>query len=202
MPTGYTAEFEKRDIPFNEFVWQCARAFGALIHMRDDSLDAEIELPKICAYHAEALEKATEDLVKYNSISKEQAEPLMRAERESTVTYAKEALERHRVLRDRYTKMINQVASWTPPTSDHNQLKTFMLEQLNSSIQYDCNDEYYLKQLMEPPRTVDSWIDDKIKIARRDVEYHTKELAKDKGSYQNAIDWVTQLQKSVPLVKG
>ena len=35
MPTGYTAPI-KDGISFNDFMWGCARAFGALIMMRDD----------------------------------------------------------------------------------------------------------------------------------------------------------------------
>ena len=41
MPTGYTAEILNGEIKtFPEFAKKCARAFGAMIHMRDDSLDA------------------------------------------------------------------------------------------------------------------------------------------------------------------
>ena len=42
MPTGYTSGVQDGSIKhFNEFVWDCARAFGSLIHMRDDRRDAE-----------------------------------------------------------------------------------------------------------------------------------------------------------------
>lgn len=40
MPTGYTADLMEKGMEFKPFVLQCARAFGALITMRDDSLDA------------------------------------------------------------------------------------------------------------------------------------------------------------------
>lgn len=43
MPTGYTAAVEDGTITeFDDFAWQCARAFGALIMMRDDPMSAPI----------------------------------------------------------------------------------------------------------------------------------------------------------------
>ena len=37
MPTGYTLDlYNGKDITFEEFVLKCARAFGALIDMRDE----------------------------------------------------------------------------------------------------------------------------------------------------------------------
>jgi hypothetical protein len=39
MPTGYTAMIEEReDVTFREFALTCARAFGACIMQRDNSL--------------------------------------------------------------------------------------------------------------------------------------------------------------------
>ena len=43
MPTGYTYDlYDGKDIEFPDFVMKCARAFGALIEIRDDPMDAAI----------------------------------------------------------------------------------------------------------------------------------------------------------------
>jgi len=43
MPTGYTLDlYDGKNITFKEFVMKCAGAFGALISMKDESLDAPI----------------------------------------------------------------------------------------------------------------------------------------------------------------
>lgn len=64
MPTGYTAPiYEGKQITFPEFAMQCARAFGALIDMRDDPMDSPIPdafVPD--TYHARELVKAREQL--------------------------------------------------------------------------------------------------------------------------------------------
>ena len=47
MPTGFTSEVAERDdFTFQDFVWKCVRAFGAFMHMRDESSDAELTMPK------------------------------------------------------------------------------------------------------------------------------------------------------------
>jgi hypothetical protein len=42
MPTGYTAKLMEEGQSFPEFAMRCARNFGALIMMRDESLDVPI----------------------------------------------------------------------------------------------------------------------------------------------------------------
>jgi hypothetical protein len=68
MPTGYTCIIEdKPDVTFAEYVWRCARAFGALLSMREDSLDAPIpdELKsEDTDYYKTAYEKAKQETVK------------------------------------------------------------------------------------------------------------------------------------------
>lgn len=43
MPTGYTADVQSGKVTdFAEYAMNCARAFGALVLMRDDPSDADI----------------------------------------------------------------------------------------------------------------------------------------------------------------
>ena len=43
MPTGYTAIlFDKPETSFRQYAYVCARAFGALVSMRDESLDVPL----------------------------------------------------------------------------------------------------------------------------------------------------------------
>ena len=63
MPTGYTAELMEKGEPFNRFVMRCARAFGALIDLRDAQMDAPIpEKFEPSDYHVKALAKALAEL--------------------------------------------------------------------------------------------------------------------------------------------
>lgn len=62
MPTGYTAAIAD-GISFTNYAMGCARAFGALIEMRDEPSDAPIpEEFKPSTYHLEELQKAQKKL--------------------------------------------------------------------------------------------------------------------------------------------
>lgn len=57
MPSGYTSDiYHGKDVTFKEFALKCARNFGALMHMRDESLDTPIRLKNLeDSYHKNEL---------------------------------------------------------------------------------------------------------------------------------------------------
>ena len=62
MPTGYTAPIYEgeENFTFKKFAMRCARNFGALIEMRGEPLDAEIDFDKCFQpsdYYKKALER-------------------------------------------------------------------------------------------------------------------------------------------------
>ena len=70
MPTGYTYPVkENENLSFDEFIWSCARAFGALMHMRDDSSDQEIRLPEQSEYHKDRIKEAKERLARLEKMT-------------------------------------------------------------------------------------------------------------------------------------
>ncbi|VTR91619.1 unnamed protein product [Gemmata massiliana] len=38
--------------------------------------------------------------------------------------------------------MLEHVRAWEPPSTDHENLKQFMIDQLRESIDFDCRGEY------------------------------------------------------------
>ena len=61
MPTGYTATLMEKGQTFQEFIMGCARAFGALIEMRDSPNDAPIpDKFEPSDYHAKRLIESRE----------------------------------------------------------------------------------------------------------------------------------------------
>jgi chaperonin cofactor prefoldin len=203
MPSGYTALFEKRDdVTFEEFVWKCARAMGAFIHMRDDSSDAKIRMPGTDdTYHKDNLKKAVDSLAEHSTMSLERAQTRMNKEYTAMEKHAREAMKEHAVLRKRYTKMLNQVNAWNTPTPEHDGFKKFMVDQLTQSIEWDCNDKYYLEQLESPRQSAKEWLNDQIAEAKHDIEYHTKHLVDQTKHEKSRIDWINALIKSVPMPK-
>lgn len=195
MPSGYTAAlYEGRDINFQSFVLQCARAFGALIEMRDDPWDVPIPdqfLPS--SYHEEALEKAKARLSVVDAWSDAEAEwharKLYKSRRAEYIASLIEQNERH----FRYEEMKRQVERWSPPTPDHENLKSFMLEQLESSIRFDCSFP------LTPPVKLSGveYRVQEVKHLLRDIDYHAQHHEEEVERTESRTDWVRALRESL-----
>lgn len=197
MPTGYTADVQSGKITeFNDFALTCARAFGALIDMRDEPLGAKlpVKINPHTDYNEKALDAATKRLSKLRAMTEAQA---MREAQKSHAAaldaHNKYAAER-RQHRGRYEAMLAKVREWRPPSADHVGLKTFMKEQLQESIKFDCGYE-----TSKPPEAVPGpeWLAAEIARAERDVEYHTKQIAEEVERANGRNEWLKKLRQSL-----
>jgi hypothetical protein len=198
MPTGYTSKlYEGEDQTFEDFAWSCARAFGALILMRDDPADAPIpEKFEPSSYHVEKLAEAERELAEFEAMGTAEQADLYLAECAENVAKRAEEVRKRRDLRERYEAMLWQVETWEPPTADHEGMKTFMVEQLKSSIDFDCHPgtDVYPARL---PDRIEDWYDDRIKKLRWNVDYHRKSLAEEIERTNERNGWVSALRDSL-----
>jgi hypothetical protein len=196
MPTGYTACIGD-GADFEQYIMGCARAFGALVTMRDDPADAPIpEAFEPSDYHAKAIKTAQARLDELDSMSIEAAEIAAKAAYDEAVAYANAAIAKNDQLRARYQAMLKQVDAWKAPTPDHEGLKKFMREQIESSINFDCSNSYYLSHM--PTRlTAMEWRSEQVVKARKDIAYHSKEHADEVGRAHSRTDWVKALRESL-----
>lgn len=201
MPTGYTADILDKNIDFPQFVWDCARAFGALIHMRDDKHDARVRKSEPDNYHQEALQDAQADLLKMKALTDDEAAALAVVDFKKGRQAERESRERAEVATYRLTAMIWRVQDWQPPSKDHQSLKTFMLEQLQSTLEFDGT---YRKWYRTPPplKTGPEYRTYQVKICLGNIEYHAKHLREDEERKSGQATWIDQLQDSVPYPGG
>lgn len=197
MPTGYTADIEK-GISFEEFVWNCARAFGALVSMREDSMDAPIpdNLP-VDTYHQKELKREIEELHRLENMTETEAKKQSKLEYDKSMKEWQKSRERNALLKNKYETMLNNVKEWKPPTSDHVGMKEFMIQQITESIKFDCGEYPAPKPLIG----WSSWLDDKIAWTRKDIAYHEKEWAEEQERTKNRNEWLSALRQSVPQPK-
>ena len=105
MPSGYTAAI-KDGITFSDFAMNCARAFGALISMRDEPLDAPIpERVEPTDYHAEKIKKAEERLSALIAMTAKELDAEAAEYWERETAYNKKAHEEAEELRKKYKAM-------------------------------------------------------------------------------------------------
>lgn len=199
MPTGYTSElYEGKKITFQKFAMNCARAFGALVMMRDDDRDAKIPDEFKPSDHSLQRKKQAERGLK--AVSAWSAED---AKREAQASYDKAMVEykttktSHLALATRYQAMLAEVKKWNPPTQDHQGLKKFMIEQLETSLEDDCYEP-------DMPK-LEHWLQFRareIADAKHDIAYYAKSYADEVKRAEKRTGWVRDLRESLGVVKS
>jgi hypothetical protein len=100
-----------------------------------------------------------------------------------------------RDMREKYENMLEEVISWIPPTTEHHGLKDFMISQIKQSIDFDCRDFYKGKPL--ELKTPEEWLEDEMKQAQTDSEYHATEWMKERERVEKNNQWIRDLRKSL-----
>lgn len=193
MPSGYTAALYEGEQGFKDFVLTTARGMGALIHMRDTSLDAEITMPEVSDYHSKGLDKARADLKRYEKMDDAEWESLRDEEYEESKQRWNE-VEAKRVAREeRYNTMLAKVQAWEPPTPDHENFKKYMIDQINESRRFDCSSLH--RPYLLP---VEDFKQHKIDKVVRDINYHAEKMVEEYDRVKERREWIKALLDSLP----
>ncbi len=195
MPTGYTSKIYNGDNQsFKEFAMGCARAFGALIHMRDDGMETPIRPDIVSDYAKKHVEEAQAKIAWLHALTPKECEAEARKQYGDAMEYYNKTVKERMALQTRYEMMLAQVEAWKPPTKDHEGLKKFMIEQLTTSIEGDCDMRYF----PVPQRiTGEQWLADHLESAAKDIEYFSKEQKEEEERVNGRNEWVEQLQNSL-----
>lgn len=196
MPTGYTADI-KNGITFEQFVLGCARAFGACVSLRDEPSSTPIpDEFKPNEYYIAEIAKAKTRLTKLKSLTAKEIH------REAEKDYQKQLKSHVNMLANKYDllgkykAMLEQVKAWQPPTPEHQGLKDFMIQQISTSIEHDC-DMVWIKSL-KPKKLADAdWISKQIEHEVANLEYHTKENKEEIERAKGRTAWVKALRDSL-----
>ena len=195
MPTGYTADIGKKEnVSFREFALKCSRAFGALVEMRDEPMDAPIPSEfKPSSYHKDEFAEACK--VFYGSVGmrNDEAERLANEDYVSQLESYAEDVEKDRALAVKYGRMLAKVAKWQSPSPDHDNYRNFMISQLEKSLQDDCGYEH------EAPKklTGAEYRSNLVEEAKRDMDYHKKEFVEEVKRAKERTKWVQNLMRSL-----
>lgn len=194
MPTGYTAAV-KDGISFEQFVWTCARNFGALVMMRDEPMSATVpEKFEESRYYTTALAAAQDRLATLRAMSPAAAAENARAAyKVAMAAHLKREAEKDD-LRARYSVMLIKAQEWVPPSAEHQGLKDFMVSQLRESIAWDCEPS----AAPAPVTSATEWLAAQITEAERAVQYHTNAKAEEAERTASRNRWISDLRASVP----
>jgi hypothetical protein len=195
MPTGYTSDlYDGKSVDLDQFVMKCARAFGALVEMRDEPSDATIpDEFEPHDYHSRRIDEVKAQLLELCSLSEVKLTEVVDQEYAHAMVAHREDTATRKARRQRYTDMLKQVRKWVPPTTEHMNLKQFMIEQLEESIRFDCGYK------LQPPKHLSPAKVRAAKITRMvdDIVYHANENASEIQRAQGRTEWVKALRDSL-----
>ncbi len=196
MPTGYTADiYDAKNVSFQDYLLHCCRAFGACLDQRDDKSSDLPRLQKPTDYYQKELDAAEKRLEQLRKLSASQAEKKAKKEREEAIQQRRERDQKAMNALFRYKSVLHEVRQWQPPTPDHQNLKDFMIEQLEKSIDFDCHTGEWPK--IPPVMSGEEWrqqeIEKELKRIARETRHNLEEIERVKGN--NA--WVAAVYKSV-----
>jgi hypothetical protein len=192
MPTGYTAVIEdKDDVTFRQFALTCARAFGACVTQREESTDVPPRPRELDTWHPRELKKGKAELVAAERLTEAQAEAGAQEEFAWRQKLDAEAEASRALKNERYARMRAKVEGWRPPTKDHEDLKRFMLEQIDMCVAPPW--EKTAKRV-----TGAEYKAARIEAAKRDVAYHEEQIRQDAERVATSNAWIEALYKSLP----
>lgn len=194
MPTGYTAPVGDGTVTeFQQFALQCARAFGALITMRDDPMDAPIPdefTPS--THHTEQLAKATTRLAELQAMTPEQIAAAAHEAETTRIQQEREWAAERAQKKARYEAMLAHANAYVPPSEDHENFRQFMIDQLTESIRFDCPDCE-----IAPECSPEEWHAAALKSAEWSIQYHTEEGEQEVVRAAGRTQWIQQLKASL-----
>lgn len=194
MATGYThGVAEGKVTEFTDFAKTCARAFGALIHMRDDANDAPIQLPEVDPYYTKAIQISRRHLVKVRKMDAAAKERAVKREYKIRQTQYRQMVKRSDLEIARFSAMLEQVKAWEPPSPQHVNFKKFMVEQLTESIRFADVSGYAPGPVESPAK----WHAKALSEAERGYQFAVKRASEEVDRVAERREWIRQLQESL-----
>lgn len=205
MPTGYTGGILDGKIKnFQEFAVLCARAFGATIHMRDESLNTPYE-PRIpSTYHLEGITDAMKEIEKIEKASDAKIILMYRkelkADKKRQLGYIKEK----KANKVKLENILADACLYVPPTPEHQGIKDFMKQQITDTIEWDCKTDYEDKEIEKIDKELlNTDIEDirkkLLKSPLWNLEYHKKEQLAEIKRCEDSNKWVSDYFTSLGL---
>jgi len=199
MPTGYTYSIEK-GISFYEFVLRCARAMGACIEQREDRSDVLPKIQEPSDYNEKRVKEIEEEIDRFKSLSDSALEKQSDNAYEKDVEDKKERVRKKEALRVKYSDMLSKVKAWEPPTTEHYGLQSFMISQIEESIEWDCTTKY-----VDPPAkriSAKEYRKEKMERLLKDLSYNKEEYKKELERTEARNKWIRDLYENLEKYKN
>ena len=200
MPTGYTAGVESGEMTeFRDYLLTCARAFGALIDLRDQPLSADLpeKLEPHTKYYDEQIPVLEARIAEIRALTPDQALTVSLAANDEIRASRRKYEADDQIRLDRYAAMRSQVEAWEPPTPEHVGLKEFMLQQIDTCTEF-------IGTVLPPlpdAQIGEVWREERLADLTEQLErMHERRRAEIQRTAERN-EWIAQLRASIPPKK-
>jgi len=203
MPTGYTADIlEGKITNLSQFAKICMRNFGATIHMRDESLNVEYTPRKPDNYYKKEIAKAKKELSRIKNLTIEEVLSEKVKSLKESQEYHLTAISKAETDRSILESLLKEAKEFTPPTPDHQGVKDFMIQQLESTISFDCGTDYHTEKLVEIKNELENLdsenvLNDMLAKSQKTLDYYVDALEKEVVRCNESNKWVNQLLEAI-----
>jgi len=203
MPTGYTAGIIDGEIDtFQEFAKLCTRAFGATMHLRDESMTSEYKPSEPSSYYLDEINKANKYI---DLIGKSTDAQIVKAEKKELLKskeYHTKAIEKENASVEKLNQFLVKAKGYSPVTPEHVGIAEFMVNQIEITIKSELGFNYHQDAIAEIDKKLSSLSADKIRAekiakARKDLKYNTEKHLEDVKRCNDANKWYQDFINSV-----
>lgn len=195
MPTGYTYKVQNGETTsFKDFAMECAKAFGVCIDLKDTpnaEIPEKIEPDECYLYWYNEARSALEEFCQLSDQEKESRYNEYCKEEEKR---AKNRRDTKKLEKERYEAMLKKVRAWQPPSSEYENMKAFMIEQLEDSIDFDCRESSF--DYPELP-CFEEWAEKRKKRLRENITKYWGEWQEEKLQAESRTNWLKLLRESI-----
>ena len=208
MPTGYTNYIvEDKNPTMRKFMRGCAHAF--LVHLRDSSISDKLKpMNNDCSYEKDSLVNNAIQLHELIKMSNADYKLKLIEDTQLRIKKYTKYIKESTNTKKKLEKMLREVTAWTPPTDRHNNLKEFAIEQINSTIAFDCSSSYSKSALLEAKQQLSQLKkNDQAIIASmkakdidelvKDIARLGKDIQKNRANVEDTNEWIDNLEKSL-----
>lgn len=195
MPSSFTEKI-KEGISFEDFTLRCARNFGALVTMRDESLNAPLpdEIKPDTRYYDKELRRLRAEFKNLQQMNPAQAARLYRRKHENSIKEEESRKIEQLTLKNQYLEMLIKVISWNAPTPEHEGLKKFMVKQIRDSIEGDCT----IREIEPyPKKTPKQLYAEKMASVESDIHFYVKKRREEVERSKEHTKWIKDLKQSL-----
>jgi hypothetical protein len=195
MPTGYTADVADGKVTeLKDYILTVSRGMGFAYHLRDTGPTDGIPLQEEGSHYQTSYEDAVEKLDLWLKMSSAVRRAEYNRYVEDVESSNKRAVERHNKELSNYNNMIAKVEAWEVPDFLES-TKEFALEQLRSSVDFDCGHGPYTSKV----QPFEEWLVNHEAGIHRDVEYYRKKLEEERERTAEANRYIKSLYESLGL---